>query len=64
MFAFESSVSARAASLVDQHGIAARQTIADAIVAAIRSGDLARAKWWDEVGTHVDALIRDRTSAR
>ena len=36
----------------------------DAIVAAIRSGDLAKAKWWDEVGSHVDALIRDRTEAR
>lgn len=48
---------AAAERLIAQHGRRARQIIADEIVAAVRAGDLARAKRWDHIGDEVDRQL-------
>lgn len=63
MFAFEPTAPVRASSLVSEHGVRARQVITDKIVAAIRSGDLSKAKWWGEVGVAADGLLYERARA-
>jgi hypothetical protein len=50
-------VEQEARALVMAHGWRTRQIVADRVVAAIRLGDLAEAKEWDEVGAAADRLL-------
>ncbi len=48
-----------ARALVMAHGWRTRQIVADRVAAAIRLGDLAEAKEWDEVGVIADRLLSE-----
>jgi hypothetical protein len=47
----------RAAALVAEHGLRARQKVADEIVKSVRAHDLATAKWWNGVADKVDEKL-------
>lgn len=50
-------VEQEARALVVAHGWRTRQIVADRLVAAIRLGDVAEAKEWDEIGALADRLL-------
>ena len=50
---FESTAS----SMIDEHGPKASQRVVDQIVAAIRDGDMVRAKRWEMVGQAIDRQL-------
>lgn len=50
-------VEQEARALVVAHGWRTRQIVADRLVTAIRLGDVAEAKQWDEIGAMADRLL-------